>query len=95
VRSWVRQNKNVMKAVRLTQRALEQCRERGAAKLEVEQAIMFGEREPAHGGRWLYRRNYEYCATWYGKYYRVKQVVPVIAEKASEIVVITVYTYYF
>ena len=84
-----------MKPIRLTRHALEQCQERGATREEVEQAILSGESEPARGGRWLCRWNFEYRAAWYGEYYRVKQVVPVVVEKADEIVVITVYTYCF
>ena len=32
---------------------------------------------------------------WHGKNYLIKQVAPVIMDEANEIVVITVYTFYF
>ena len=84
-----------MKPVRLTIHALEQCAERGATTEEVSEAIALGDREPARNGRWLYHMNFEFDALWNGKHYRIKQVAPVVAEKSTEFVVITVYTYYF
>jgi len=36
-----------------------------------------------------------YGRTWQGKFYAIKQVAPVIKEDDREIVVITVYTFYF
>jgi hypothetical protein len=32
---------------------------------------------------------------WQGKHYAIKQVAPVIKEELDEIIVITVYTFYF
>jgi hypothetical protein len=45
--------------------------------------------------RLLYRANFQYNKYWQGKFYRIKQVAPVVKEEAYEIVVITVYTFYF
>jgi hypothetical protein len=41
------------------------------------------------------RFNFEFDAYWSGTRYAVKQVAPVIRERENEIVVITVYTFYF
>jgi hypothetical protein len=84
-----------MKPIRLTAHAAEQCVERGASHAEVEQAIRTGTKERTKHGRFLYRTNFQYNAKWQGVFYRIKQVVPVVAEEEAEIVVITVYTFYF
>ena len=69
--------------------------ERGASVAEVREAIAKGSREPAKRGRELCRYNFTCEHTWQGKRYPIKQVAPVIKEEANEIVVITVYTFYF
>ncbi len=84
-----------MKTIRLTAHAKDQCRERGATEPEVREAIQHGVQEPAKSGRMLYRLNFPYRALWQGRFYAIKQVVPVVAETGNEIVVVTVYTFYF
>jgi len=84
-----------MKSIRLTKHAREQCIERGASEAEVCQAVEHGSREPAKMGRKLCRFNFPFAAKWHGNHYAIKQVAPVIKEEANEIVVITVYTFYF
>ena len=87
--------KEPMKSIRLTVHAIQQCAERGAGENEVREAIERGAREPAKHGRLMYRLNFEYRARWQGEYYAVKQVAPVVVEAENEIVVVTVYTFYF
>lgn len=84
-----------MKPIRLTAHALEQCAERGATEDEVAKAIQHGAREAAKLGRTLCRFNFPYGRSWQGNLYAIKQVAPVIKEESNEIVVITVYTFYF
>ncbi len=84
-----------MKPVRLTSHARLQCAERGPSEAEVEQAVREGLREPARHGRTLCRFNFPFRSTWQDTPYAVKQVAPVIREEADEIVVITVYVFYF
>jgi hypothetical protein len=84
-----------MKPIRLTLHAKEQCEERGATEAEVKQAIERGLREPAKRGRFMCRLNFQYNAEWQGKFYAIKQVAPIVAEAQNEIVVVTVYTFYF
>jgi hypothetical protein len=84
-----------MKPIRLTKHARAQAAERGASEPEIAEAIGKGSREPAKDGRELCRYNFTFGTTWQGKLYAVKQVAPVIKEEAREIVVITVYTFYF
>ncbi len=84
-----------MKPIRLTKNARQQCLDRGASEEEVVQAVEQGTREPAKRGRELCRYNFAFGGTWQGHSYAIKQVVPVIKEETAEIVVITVYTFYF
>ena len=84
-----------MKPVRLTTHARLQCAERGTNQQEVEQAVREGTREPAKHGRMLCRFNFTFNSNWQDNHYAVKQVAPVIKEEADEIVVITVYVFYF
>jgi hypothetical protein len=84
-----------MKSVRLTKHAFEQCALRGTNQAEIAQAIERGTREPAKHGRLLCKFNFPYNGLWQGKPYAIKQVAPVIKEEADDIVVITVYTFYF
>jgi len=43
----------------------------------------------------MYRHNFDYRAQWEGQYYAIKQVAPVVVETENEIVVVTVYTFYY
>ncbi len=84
-----------MKPIKLTDHAREQCVERGASEIEVLDAVKSGNREPAKKGRILCRKNFQFDSMWCGKKYNIKQIAPVIIEEDSEIVVITVYSFYF
>ena len=81
--------------IRLSAHARQQCAERGATPEEVEKAIREGEREPAKRGRWMYRYHFEFGGMWQGRTYAIKQVAPVVAEEPDELVVVTVYVFYF
>lgn len=84
-----------MKPIRLTTHATQQCIERGASEAEVREAIEHGIREPAKRGRFMCWLNFQYAALWQDKFYAIKQVAPVAVEEQNEIVVVTVYTFYF
>jgi hypothetical protein len=83
-----------MKHVIFSEHALKQMLERGASREEVIQAIHHGERIPAKHSRMSYRHNFQYNGKWGNKFYRIKQVMPIVREEKS-IVVITVYVFYF
>lgn len=83
------------KPIRLTKHAVEQCIERGATEEEVHEAIRNGEYEAAKKGRTLAKMNFQFNKEWFGDIFPIKQVAPVFVEEETEIVVITVYTYYF
>ena len=84
-----------MKPIRLTKHAMEQCEERGTTEDEAREAVRRGTWQPAKRGRRMYRTNFQYNGKWQGRFYRIKQVAPVVQEEPNEIVVITVYTFYF
>ena len=44
---------------------------------------------------YLYKKNFSFGKKWRGKQYRIKQVIPVVAEEADKLVVVTVYAFYF
>lgn len=83
-----------MKHVTFSDHALKQMLERGASREEIIQAIHHGERIPAKHGRMGYRHNFQYNDKWGGKSYHIKQVMPIVKEEKSFIVV-TVYVFYF
>ncbi len=84
-----------MKPIVFSQHALEQFADRGASKDEVEKAIYEGEQVPAKKGRGAFRKNFHFNSTWKGKYYKIKQVMPIVVEVADAWVVVTVYVFYF
>lgn len=81
--------------IRLSGHAREQMAHRGASEREVREAIREGIRGDAEGGRRDSRKDYKFDAKWNGRRYATKQVRPVFVEEAGEIVVVTVYVYYF
>jgi hypothetical protein len=83
------------KPIRLTEHARERCRARGASEEEVRDAIRRAPHEDARHNRRTCRANFAFDANWRGVRYAVKQVMPVFVEEAEEIVVVTVYVYYF
>jgi hypothetical protein len=70
-------------------------RARGFTIIEVEEAVRTVAWQPAELGRLDCRKDFSYGKDWNGKVYATKQVRPVFVEEAAEIVVVTVYTYYF
>jgi hypothetical protein len=84
-----------MKPIRFTAHALEQMAERGATNAEVREAIERGVRQAAKRDRFIYRLNFQYNSEWQGRFYAIKQVAPVVVEAQNEVVVVTVYTFYF
>ena len=84
-----------MKPIRLTGHATEQCVDRGTSEAEVREAIEQGVAEPAKRGCLMYRLNLSYRTHWQGQFYAIKQVAPIVTETENEIIVVTVYTFYF
>jgi len=84
-----------VKRIRLSNHALRYMARRGFTLAEVKEAIRTRPWQPAELGRLECRQNFRYDKEWNGKMYVTKQVRPVFVEEAMEIVVVTVYTYYF
>ncbi len=84
-----------MKPIRLSGHARQQLWYRGTSEFEVEEAIRSESWASAELGRLECRKDFPFGAEWNGKMYATKQVRPIFVEEESEIVVVTVYTYYF
>ena len=84
-----------MKTIRFSKHALGYTTSRGFTVAEVEDTIRTCPWGAAELGRLDCRKDFTYGREWNGKVYATKQVRPVFVEEPGEIVVITVYTYYF
>lgn len=84
-----------MKTIRLSSHAREQLYFRNATEVEVVETIRTTDWKPAELGRLECRKNFSYENEWNKKYYKVKQVRPIFVEEDDEIVVVTIYTYFF
>ena len=78
-----------------TKHARSKLLDRGVSEEEVAEALRIGKREPARRGLWQYRVNLEFHSEWAGRYYGIRQVVPVVAEEEGRYVIVTVYAFYF
>ncbi len=84
-----------MKPIRLSGHAREQLIFRGATEEEVIETIRTSSWQPAELGRLECRKDFTFENEWNKKYYKIKQVRPIFVEEDEEIVVVTVYTYFF
>ena len=84
-----------MKRILLSLHARQQLVLRGGTEAEAQAAILEGERLPAERGRVAFRKNFPFLSDWKGRYYEVKQVMPIVVEEEDAIVVVTVYVFYF
>jgi hypothetical protein len=84
-----------VKPIRLSDHAARYCVKRGFSPAEVEEAIRTAIWRPAELGRLECEKDFDYNRKWNGKFFATKRVRPVIVEEPTEIVVVTVYTYYF
>ncbi len=83
------------KPVRFSGHALEQLGYRGTTSEEVIMAIQTMEWKPAELERLECHMNMEFDKEWNKKKKKNKQVRPIFVEEMNEIVVVTVYVYYF
>jgi len=86
---------NIPKPIGFSGHASQQLRFRGTTEAEVVDAIRTAPWHPAENGRIECRKDFLFDAIWNGKHYATKQVRPVFVEEPNEIVVVTVYVYYF
>lgn len=83
------------KPIRLSGHAKDQLRFRGATEQEVTTAIRNEPWGPAEPGRLECKKAFQFDSEWNKKPYATKQVRPIFVEEKDEIVVVTVYVYYF
>jgi hypothetical protein len=62
---------------------------------EVELAIRESQWQPAELGRLECRKTFQFGQEWNQKLYATKEVRPIFVEESDEIVVVTVYTYFY
>lgn len=84
-----------MKPIRLSGHATEQLRRRGVTEDEIGSAIQEADWLPVGKGRIECRKDFLFDSDWNEKHYTTKQVRPVFVDEPDEIVVITVYSYFF
>lgn len=83
------------KPIRISGHAREMMLRRGATEYEITNSVRTGEWQPAESGRLECRKDFPFGQLWNGAVYRTKQVRPIFVEEESEIVIVTVYVYYF
>lgn len=83
------------KPIRLTEHARGYLGERGFTENDVIDAIRSGPWQRAGAGRLEAAEDFAYESEWNGYFYTTKRVRPIFVDEPTEIVVITVYTYFF
>lgn len=84
-----------MKPIRLSGHAKEQLVFRGVTEKEVIETIRTASWQQAEPGRLECKKDFPFENEWNKKYYKIKQVRPIFVEEKTEIVVVTVYTYFY
>jgi hypothetical protein len=88
-------NAGVSKPIRLSDHDRGYLVRRGFIEAEVHEAIRTSPWQPAQRGRHEAIKDFPYQALWNGTFYTTKRVRPIFVEETVEIVVVTVYTYFF
>ncbi len=83
------------KPIQFSGHASQQLQFRGTNEAEVVDAIRTAQWHPAENGRMECRKDYPFDSIWNRRQYATKQVRPIFVEESDEIVVVTVYVYYF
>ncbi len=83
------------KPIRLSGHACQQLQVRGATEDDIVEAIRSSTWTAAQRGRMECRMDFAFNSVWNGRQYATRQVHPIFVEEAAEIVVVTVYVYYF
>ena len=85
----------VRKPIRLTRHAKAHLTRRGTTEGELVETVRHSQWKPARSGRLECRKDFYYGKDWNGRRYDTKQVRPIFIEEKNEVVVITIYVYYF
>jgi hypothetical protein len=83
------------KPIRLSEHARQQLRFRGAKEEQVIEAIETETWQTAELGRLECSKDFVFSSEWNKKYYGIKKVRPIFVDEPDEIIVVTVYVYYF
>ena len=83
------------KPIKLSDHAKSYCIDRGFSENEVVEAIQSGNWRAADRGRFECRKEFPYKMKWNGNYYETKAVKPIFVDEDHEIVVVTVYTFFY
>lgn len=86
---------DIRQPIRLSQHAKQQLAYRGTTEGEIVEAIRTAPWQPADLGRVECRKDFPYNKIWNKKSYATKQVRPIFVEGDGEMIVVTVYVYYF
>lgn len=84
-----------MTIIRFSGHARDSMLRRGATEQEILDTIRTSPWRQAELGRLECRKDFAYEQDWNGRFYDTKQVRPIFVEEGNEIVVVTVYVYYF
>ena len=85
----------MQKPIRLSGHANYQLTRRGVSEAEVTETIRTSGWESAELDRLHCHNDFIFGKECNGKFYKTKQVRPIFVEESDEIVVVTVYSYYF
>ena len=83
------------KPIRLSAHASGYLARRGFTEAEVIQTIRTAAWKATPDGRWEASRDFDYKDFWHGAYFPYKRVRPIFVEPPTEMLVVTVYTYFF
>jgi hypothetical protein len=87
--------KDLVKPIRFSSHALTYLDRRGFSLEEVEEAMRTAPWKLAEFGRLECHKDFAFGRAWNGVVYTTKRVRPIFVEESDELVVVTVYTYYF
>lgn len=84
-----------MKPIRLSAHARGYLERRGCTEEEIKETIRTQVWQPTRMGRQEAQRDFPFNDLWNGTSYATKRIRPIFVEEQAEIVVVTVYTYFF
>jgi len=87
--------KEISKPIRLSAHAKLRASLRGASEEEIIETIKTAKRQKAQLNKLECQKDFVFNQVWNNKFYKTKQVKSVFIEEEKEIVVVTVYVYYF
>jgi len=86
---------NFSKPIRSSTHAKIRASLRGATKEEIIETIRTAKWEKSELNKLACQKDFSFHKTWNNKFYKTKQIKPIFVEEEKEIVIITVYVYYF